>query len=502
MLRGGSIAAALLAGVAVAEAQLRVATWNITNYESGRVNEFGTALYGSYEGRQFAPDVLVVQELMSAVGAGNFLAILNGAAGSPGDWAAALFVDGPDTDSCFYYRTSRVVLEQTVVVSSGGSASGHPRHAMRYDFHLVGYAPTASRIVCYVAHMKSGTSSAEKLQRLNEALAIKADAKALPFGTHFMLAGDLNVKSAVESAYFLLVGDIDGDDGVGRMWDPCNSRDEWGDNYNYRFLHSHDTTGVGGGMDDRFDQILLSGTLIDGLGMDYRGDAGIRYSWSTWNDPNHSYRVWGNDGTTFNVPLNIATNEMVGPTIAQALVDTGTFQGHLPVYLELLVPPVIAAPLAVDFGSVPQGAVAASSVTIENVGDVAQWNAAGIQDLHYTFAPPTGFGAPSGLQVEPAGGGGAVHLLTMDTATPGTKSGTLVITSDDPARPSVAVQLVGEVTAAGGCAGDLDGDGATNFADFSILASCWAAPCGDLDGDATTGFSDFAVLASDWNCAP
>lgn len=50
------------------------------------------------------------------------------------------------------------------------------------------------------------------------------------------------------------------------------------------------------------------------------------------------------------------------------------------------------------------------------------------------------------------------------------------------------------------CAGDLDCDGQTSFADFAILSASWGGPGGDLTGDATTDFADFAVLSADFGC--
>ena len=63
---------------------------------------------------------------------------------------------------------------------------------------------------------------------------------------------------------------------------------------------------------------------------------GTPYSTTTWNDPNQSYRVWGNDGTSFNKSLTIAGNAEVGASIAQSLVNDATpAGGHLPVFLDL-----------------------------------------------------------------------------------------------------------------------------------------------------------------------
>ena len=60
---------------------------------------------------------------------------------------------------------------------------------------------------------------------------------------------------------------------------------------------------------------------------------------------------------------------------------------------------------------------------------------------------------------------------------------------------------------AGGCVGDLDGDGDTDLADLGILLAdfgCAApGPCaGDLDGDGDTDLADLGILLADFGCAP
>ncbi len=129
--------AALCPGRAVA--QLRVATWNVTNYSSGRVADFQTAIYGTHQGRSLSPDVLIGQEFLSQTGVNNFLGILNTAPGSPGDWAAAPFFNGPDTDNAFFYRTSKVTLLAATTIALGGTSPNHPRNVERYDCRLHGY---------------------------------------------------------------------------------------------------------------------------------------------------------------------------------------------------------------------------------------------------------------------------------------------------------------------------------------------------------------------------
>jgi hypothetical protein len=81
--------------------------------------------------------------------------------------------------------------------------------------------------------------------------------------------------------------------------------------------------------------MLMGGKLGDGIGTEYVGAFGTAYSTTTWNDPNHSYRVWGNDGTSFNDTLTTTGNAMVGSSIAQSLVTSATVNGgHLPVFAD------------------------------------------------------------------------------------------------------------------------------------------------------------------------
>jgi hypothetical protein len=129
----------LAAGLAApAAAQLRVANWNVSTYSgSGREAAFKTAIYGAYQGRSMAPDVLVCQEFTTPAAVVTFRAILNTAPGSPGDWEAAPFIDGPDTDNAFFYRASKVQFLGATIVIPGGDPNGAPRHIIRYDIRPV-----------------------------------------------------------------------------------------------------------------------------------------------------------------------------------------------------------------------------------------------------------------------------------------------------------------------------------------------------------------------------
>jgi hypothetical protein len=479
----GSVA---LLAAGQSSAQLRVASWNVTNYSGGRVSEFQTAIYGVFEGRSMAPDVFVGQEFLSAAGVAAFKALLNSAPGSPGDWEAAPFIDGPDTDSAFFYRTSRVQFLGQTIVSVGGPAPQPPRHTMRYDVIPVGYSDEASACSLYSVHMKSGTASADSARRLLEAQRIRDNAQALPARRQFMMCGDTNIQSSSSTPYVELVGSQT--DNRGRFFDPINTPGTWNNNRAFRFVHTQDPAVQ---MDDRHDQIIVSAGLIDGDGLDYIGNPLIPYSTTTWNDPNHSYRSWGNDGSTFDQIMRTTGNAMVGEAIATALVASANGLGHLPVFLDLRVAPEVGAPAIIDFGDVAFGSFAARTLTVSNAADVSKWGLGGIAGLGYSLSTTGPFAVPAGPFAAPAGGSNN-HTVTLDTATPGFFESALLILSNSPDEPQRTVVLRARVLVPP-CPADFNHDGYLDFFDFDDFVAAFESgdPAADFNTDGYVDFFDF-----------
>ncbi|MBY0309408.1 MAG: hypothetical protein K2Q09_11750, partial [Phycisphaerales bacterium] len=148
-------AVAGLAAASPALAQVRVCAWNVTNYSTtstARNGSFQTALYGvvpaglALAGQSMSPDVIIGQEFTSAAAVTNFRALLNSAPGSPGDWAAAPYLNGNDSDSAFFYRTSKVQFINRWRISIGGAAPEPPRDTLRYDFRPLGYTADSTVI--------------------------------------------------------------------------------------------------------------------------------------------------------------------------------------------------------------------------------------------------------------------------------------------------------------------------------------------------------------------
>jgi hypothetical protein len=450
-----------LAGSAFA--QLRVCNWNVTNYASGRVSEFQTAFYGVppagtlLAGRAMAPDVIIGQEFLSASAVTNFLSLLNTAPGSPGDWSAATFNDGPDSDGAFFYRRAKMqpisgTVVGTVIVSIGqvNTDGIPPRNSQRYDLQLVGYpAVEAARISFYNSHAKAGDTSADQAKRFTEFQRISTNALTLPSGRAFVFGADTNTQTSSQAAYQQLVNQVVGG---GPFWDPINRPGSWENSGTFRFIHTQDPSATGQ-MDSRHDQILISALLRDGRGFDYIGDTTTTNAFSATSvDTRHSYLCWGNDGSGNGTTsgLRIAGNTQVGQAIAQALQSSALTGGHLPVTADFRVPArITVTPSSLNLGTVIAGSsVPGTAVTVVHAGDVARWGASGIANLNYTMASPTAL--PAGFTITNAvgnqvltPGASRVHTLNFTASTPGTYSGVLAIDHD--AAELVANPLIGDL---------------------------------------------------------
>jgi len=506
-----------------AHAQLRVVSWNITNYSGGRTAAFQTAIFDSFNGLSMQPDVITVQEVLSSGGHGAFLTLLNSSPNSPGDYAAAPWHNGRDTDSTFYFRTGTVVYLGTTVVQPG-NVNENPRDIMRYDFAPVGYEGESNTVSIYSLHMKAGSSSSDQARRLIEAQYIRTDAENLPAERALMVVGDFNIQSSNQGAYQEFIGTQANNDG--RVFDPIARPGSWQNNSTYTFVHTQDPQG-GGGMDDRYDQILISEDLIDGGGLEYLGNHTVPYSNSTWNDPNHSFLSWGNDGTSYNVAMTTTGNTMVGASIAQAIIDScGGQSGHTAILLDLLVPPTIAADTVIDLGTVNSNDVVATSVDVSNSANTALWSPTGVSQLVYSFDADPEISAPGGSFNANAGASATAHALSVTApALAGAFSYELRIDSNtegtgQTSGPTV-VQIIGTVgvlacsdadlTTQGAAGGDPDygvPDGIITANDINYFINAWVS--GDVGiadlttqgaslGDPGYGVPDGMVTAGDVN---
>jgi hypothetical protein len=146
----------------------------------------------------------------------------------------------------------------------------------------------------------------------------------LPDDANVIFAGDFNFYTANESAFLQLVM---GQSNI-LFSDPINQVGDWNNNTNFSQVHTQSTRtsnnnfddyGAGGGLDDRFDFIMLSNNIMD-------ENNSIAYK-------ENSYIAYGNNGNCFNKNISdTSCNGIFSQSTRNLLYN---MSDHLPVVLKL-----------------------------------------------------------------------------------------------------------------------------------------------------------------------
>lgn len=408
-------AAVVVTAMAAPAGAVRVCSYNSLNFPgstgTARIPYFRTVV------QEIEPDILVVQEMLSQAGVNQFL---SGAMNydSPGLYTAGPFVDGPDTDNAIFYKSSVVTLVSHSEISTA------LRNISEYVMRPVGYTSSEAEFRVYSMHLKAGSTTDDKTRRLAETTILRNYLNDLSGGSCFIVCGDYNIQSSTEDAYEKLVGSESDNDG--RSKDPINTPGTWHDNAAFADIHTQSPRtasfggGATGGMDDRFDIMLVSYSLDDGQGLDYLAD---------------TYVAFGNDGQHFNNEINAGTNYAVSADVADAIYYAAD---HIPVYADFQVPARLDAPTSLAFGHVIVGTQAVLPLAIGNSAS------APADELSYALSFGAGFSGPAGPFELPAGDTD-YHDIAMDTGSSGSKGASLMVDCDDPDRGAWSVTLTGTV---------------------------------------------------------
>lgn len=187
-------------------------------------------------------------------------------------------------------------------------------------------------------HLKAGTGSDNEQKRLSQVTWLMNYLESKGLYGNICLSGDFNVYGASEDAYQHL---IHYSNSLYKFYDPIDMEEEWNNSYGSRYVHTQSThsddngCASSGGLDDRFDFILVSSPV-------YYGSRKVRCI-------TESYHAVGNDGNHFNKSINSPANQDVPSIVANALY---TMSDHLPVIMDLSVdvtPVSVSAPSIADF---------------------------------------------------------------------------------------------------------------------------------------------------------
>lgn len=262
------------------------------------------------------PDILMVCELLETSAAQFLLDSAVNAAGI-GTYSRAAVFDGPDTDNMLYYNTQKVTFrsqKQIITVL---------RDISQYVVYKTISPGDTAFLYLHMAHLKAGNTSADENQRNSEISAFCSAVSTLPSRANVIIAGDFNLKSNTEPAWYTLTNTCSH-----VMYDPIDQQGYWNNNSDYSAIHTQSTRSSGfngccggatGGLDDRFDFIMHNINVKE-------GKSRVRYV-------NGSYVAVGNDNLHFNKSIIEApANAVVSPALSQALFN---MSDHLPVMMKL-----------------------------------------------------------------------------------------------------------------------------------------------------------------------
>lgn len=348
---------------------VKIASWNILNFPgttgSAREDDFRKVV------EQLDLDILVVQEMLSQDGVNQFLDnILNYS--SPGTYEAAPFINGPDSDNALFYKKSSIRFISHHQISTS------LRDISEYWLEIKEGPASGAAFGIYSVHLKAGTGTDNGAQREEEATILRNYMNDLPSNSLFLVCGDFNMRSSSESAFEVLIETQADNDG--RTKDPINKLGYWHDNEEFAEIHTQSTRttqfggGASGGLDDRFDLILISYELETSERLIYEEG---------------SYLAYGNDGNHLNMAVNEGINLVVSSEIADALHEASD---HLPVIIELEFPDAVAISGSVKMEN--DEAVQGVPVTFSDGGGTATTDLDGYYDYSVTFGW-TGTATPS-----------------------------------------------------------------------------------------------------------
>ena len=285
---------------------VRVCTYNVLKYsasnEDGRIPQFATIL------NEIRPDVLLCQEVDDATMGPRFVNdVLTWA-----PFAASAFLDGNDTDvQMFYNQNTFDFISQSRIKTELRDIgefilATRPTNGLEPD-----------TVVVYTMHLKASRGSEQR--RADE---IDSLLKYMLDHQNVIVAGDFNIYTNQEPAYTKLLG-VPFTDPIGTTW----RRDlpAFASIYTQCTRQNQDGAcggGVSGGIDDRFDLIMVSEALSSRIVPE-------------------TYLAFGNDGVPrLNSSINDPKNTLVSSEVADALYCASD---HLPVSVDVVLGDVQAS---------------------------------------------------------------------------------------------------------------------------------------------------------------
>ncbi len=301
-----------------AQTSIKLMSYNLLHYPSWTNLDRKDDL--KYILNLYEPDIFMVCELESDTASDEILDYcLND---NSNDYAGASFrYNGSsnylDLQQMLYYNRYKFELTYQTTLTTNVRDINH------YVLKLLTQEASVNPVFIdvYVAHLKASSGSNNETTRLNMVNVFTNDLQNIPPEHFVIFAGDFNFYSSNEPGYQEL---LDTSNAI-VMKDPANRPGSWHNNYDFRDIHTQATHSVsandyvGGGIDDRFDFIMISENMINNPKLHYVSG---------------TYAAYGNNGNCFNHAINSSNcaGTLYDATLRQHLYN---MSDHLPVVLSL-----------------------------------------------------------------------------------------------------------------------------------------------------------------------
>ena len=285
---------------------VKITTYNLLRFGSNTNRNLDFKKVTDY----IKADLYITQELTNNSGVTNFLNnVLNKDANK---FLSAKFYDDTDIDQALFYNKNKFEILSTSKIE------GDPRNIVAYRLKHI---QTEKIFFVFNLHMKASQGSSNQQRRYNQVEQLINYTQQMNEDHFYVVAGDFNIYSTNEPAYQKFFETTS--TGYGKFNDLVKVEGTYR-NPEYAIYHTQSPrtsqfgSGAPGGMDDRFDYILFSDSLINSNKTFVIKD---------------SYEVIGNDGNHYDMAINVSPNSAVSQELADALHDASD---HLPVSVDLV----------------------------------------------------------------------------------------------------------------------------------------------------------------------
>ena len=327
------------------QTRIKAMMYNILNYSDSEVSQNKTPFLSTIL-NEVNPDLLMVCEVVDEIGSDYLFE--NAIIPFNEDFEKAPFEENQSGSNSLqqmvYYNSKKLILEESRVITAD------TRDINQYTFKINTENAESNpiRMEVFVTHLKASSGENNRDKRLTSIQSFVSYTNTIANDSYVLFAGDFNFYTSNEEGYQYLIDDrnpIIMIDPIDRPATPFPEDPNIADPFEYynsssiyfwrnnSFADIHtqstrtsnsgliDDSGSTGGLDDRFDFIMMSENFNTSSDLFYVND---------------SYQEIGNNGNCYNSFLsNTNCSGTYSQTLRNALIE---FSDHLPVVMEIETP--------------------------------------------------------------------------------------------------------------------------------------------------------------------